>query len=105
MRRLQSHRVGVNSHRCIKKDRKHTHALYNRGVCYDRLKEYRKAVSDFSRLVAMKSNLSTVYFNRAQAYESLGENRKAVADYNAGVKVRNEELRQAKGKEAAQQTK
>lgn len=65
--------------------------LFNRGVCYHRKKEYRKAIDDFSSLIELDNSNSIAFHNRAQAYECLGNNQRAASDYTISLKLQNDQ--------------
>ena len=55
-------------------------ALFNRGNCYQKLKEYKNAISDFSAMIDLYPDFSSAYFNRANAREKLGDAKGAESD-------------------------
>lgn len=56
-------------------------AYYGRGVCYNRKREYAKAVADFNEALKVKPNLGEAYLERAGANAGLGKFQEALADY------------------------
>jgi tetratricopeptide (TPR) repeat protein len=63
----------------------HGDAYYGRGVCYNRKKEYAKAVADFNEALKVKPNLGEAYIERAAAYAGLGKFQEALADYTGAM--------------------
>ena len=55
-------------------------ALFNRGNCYQKLKEYKNAIKDFSAMIDLYPDFSSAYFNRANAREKLGDAKGAESD-------------------------
>ena len=55
-------------------------SLFTRGNCYQALKEYKKAIEDFSRIIELLPSASSAYFNRANAREKLGDAKGAEDD-------------------------
>jgi Tfp pilus assembly protein PilF len=51
-----------------------------RGLLYQRQKEYRKAVRDFSKIINLDPTYRDAYFWRAACYELLGDSKKANED-------------------------
>ena len=58
--------------------------LHNRGICYERIHEYSKAIQDFTQEINL-SNCSSSYFIRGYCYDSLGELELAIKDYSAAL--------------------
>jgi len=48
-------------------------SLFNRGNCYQKLKEYKNAINDFSTIIKLHPDDSNAYFNRSNAREKLGD--------------------------------
>ena len=55
-------------------------AYNNRGIAYDRRKEYKEAIRDFSKAIALDSNFLPAYFNRAESNFDLGLYNQTLAD-------------------------
>jgi tetratricopeptide (TPR) repeat protein len=68
----------------LKTDPKNLQYLHNRGVCFERIHEYNKAVEDFTEEINL-SNCSTSYFIRGYCYDSMGELELALKDYSAAL--------------------
>ena len=60
---------------------RNTNAYNNRGFVYTELKDYQKAVADFTRVLEIDSQNSLAYYNRAYVYERLGNKTQAIADF------------------------
>lgn len=60
------------------------HYLHNRGICYQKLHQYPKAVEDFTQEITL-SNCPTSYFIRGYCYDSMGELELAIKDYSAAL--------------------
>ena len=60
----------------------------NRGLLYNELKEYQKALSDYERAIALNSESAIVYRvynNRGVVYERLKEYQKAILEYDRAI--------------------
>lgn len=69
----------------------------NRGLCYYESGEYEKAISDFTKIIALntddygdliclvRSGVALAYQHRANCYRELGELEKAIADYSESI--------------------
>ena len=69
-------------------------ALFNRGNCYQKLKEYKNAIKDFSAMIDLYPDFSSAYFNRANAREKLGDAKGAAEDRNVVKRLEKEEFTQ-----------
>ena len=56
-------------------------AYYCRGYVYDDMREYLKAIEDYSKAISLKPDYAKAYYNRAAAYKSLGNDLAANSDY------------------------
>jgi len=56
-----------------------------RGVKYGRRTEYRRALSDFSRSIALAPNAGLGYYYRGVTYSQLGNARQAINNYNRAI--------------------
>lgn len=68
-------------------DTANIHALHNRGISYERLGHYEKAILDFSEVIAKDSENANAYFNRGCCYDSVGELDLAIADYSVALEL------------------
>ncbi len=66
-------------------------AYYGRGTAYEELKEYDRAIADYTKYIATnptnKEYLADGYFGRGNCYKYLGSFAKALADYNLAVQL------------------
>ena len=60
----------------------------NRGVAYSKLGQYKNAIEDFSKAIALNSNYYTGYNNRGLAYANLGQYENAIEDYNNAINLK-----------------
>lgn len=58
--------------KALKADPENLQYLHNRGVCYERIHHYSKAVEDFTREINL-SQCPSSYFIRGYCYDSMGE--------------------------------
>ena len=58
-------------------------AVYNRGLCFQAMKEYFNAIEDFSVCLTIDPTSSVDYWERrAQCYEALGMKQLVIDDYS-----------------------
>ena len=55
--------------------------LNNRGNAYAHIKEYKEAVTNFSRAIEIDPGMAAAYFNRATARAAMGETNEAEYDF------------------------
>lgn len=58
---------------------------YNRGTEFARLKQYDRAVQDFSHAIRIDPAYSYAYLNRGTVFHKMGQDRRALADFNASL--------------------
>ena len=61
--------------------------FFESGDLHYNLKEYQKAIADYTKVIKLNSNYAEAYFYRGIAYDNLGEYQKAIADYNKAIEV------------------
>ncbi len=74
----------------IELDPKDAKAFCNRGVAYDNLSEYQKAIKDYDQAIALKPQYAEAFYNRGVAYNSLGEYQKAIEDYDQAIVLKSQ---------------
>ena len=62
-------------------DPKNEVILNNRGVCYNGLKDYTKAIADFNQVLKLNPKSQDALLNRGFAFSCLVEHKKAIADF------------------------
>jgi tetratricopeptide (TPR) repeat protein len=60
-------------------------AYYNRGVAYERMGQYDKAIEDYNRAITLNPNYVEAYCNRGGTYEKMDQYDKAIEDYNRAI--------------------
>jgi tetratricopeptide (TPR) repeat protein len=60
---------------------------YNRGLVYDELQEYNKALADYTKAIKLNKEYANPYNNRGNLYLKLKDYDKALADYNQAIKL------------------
>jgi tetratricopeptide (TPR) repeat protein len=65
----------------------HDYAYYDRGVTYDRIGQYHKAIEEKKRTSEINPNDADDYYNRGLAYFAEGQLDKAIADYNRAIEI------------------
>ena len=71
----------------IRLDSQDVLAYYNRGVVYENISDWPKAIADFSEAIRLDPNNALTYYNRARAYVSNGEHAKAIADFDEAIRL------------------
>jgi tetratricopeptide (TPR) repeat protein len=56
-----------------------------RATAYTRLKNYSKAIADYTTVLSLNTNDDTTFRARAAVYELMGDYKKAIQDYSAGI--------------------
>ncbi len=57
-----------------------------RGFAYFQLRDWGKAIQNFSNAIDLKKEVPSTYFLRARAYEETGNLKEALSDYDLGIK-------------------
>jgi len=73
--------------KAIELDPKFALAWYNRGVAYDQLDQFDKAIADFSKAIELDSKYALAWYNRGMAYLDLGQKENAIADYSKAIEL------------------
>lgn len=60
---------------------------YERGLKYQRIKENRKAVEDFTKCIATDSSNEDYFYERAESYSRFYEYEKAEEDYSEAIRI------------------
>ena len=60
-------------------------ALYSRGTAYYTMKEYQKALHDFTKGIDLKPDSARLYCGRGNAWLGLQQNESALQDLNKAV--------------------
>lgn len=61
--------------------------MHNRGISFERLAQYDKAIQDFTEVIGMDPHNANAYFNRGCCYDSVGELDLAIADYSLALEL------------------
>jgi tetratricopeptide (TPR) repeat protein len=59
----------------------------NRGSNYHELKQYERAIEDYSRAMELNPKCATAYTNRGVTYAKLKQHEKAIGDYNKAIEM------------------
>lgn len=65
---------------------KFTLGYYNRGTLFHKMKDYKRAVDDFTVVIKNAPKFGPAYNNRSSAYTSLKQYDKAIAEYDIALK-------------------
>lgn len=63
-------------------------AYLGRGLAYQRLKDPRHAIADYSRAIGLQPNDFGAWFDRGTAYAQLNQQRLAIADFSAAIRLK-----------------
>jgi tetratricopeptide (TPR) repeat protein len=63
------------------------YAYYDRGMSYDSIGQYQRALKDRKPADRFDPNNADDYYNRGLAYFSEGQNDKAISDYNRAIEI------------------
>lgn len=61
--------------------------FYQRGRAYKALKQYRKAINDFSTVINLNPSIRSAYFNRGLAYRQIGKKKKGLGDIRKAAEL------------------
>jgi tetratricopeptide (TPR) repeat protein/S1-C subfamily serine protease len=59
----------------------------NRGAIYDVLKDYPKAIADYTKAIAINIELAGAYINRGRTYKTLKEYSRAITDFDKAIAI------------------
>ena len=62
-------------------------AFNNRGVAHVKIADFDKAITDFTKVIALDPSDAQAFFNRGVAHEELGENEQATVDYTKAIEL------------------
>ena len=65
----------------------HDYAYYGRGVTYDSIARYHRAIKEEKKTRAFDPNDAEAYYNRGLDYFSEGQLDKAIADYKKAIEI------------------
>lgn len=63
-------------------------AYNNRGVAYDDLGQYQRAIEDYNKAIRLKPNNADAYYNRGLAYKELGQYPRAIRDFDQAIRLK-----------------
>lgn len=76
------------------------HAFHNRGISYEWIEEFAKAIQDFTEVIRLDPENGNAYFNRGCCYDTIGELDLAISDYSIALEL---DLKNGEGSVPAQQ--
>lgn len=65
------------------------HSLYNRGICNEKIHNYKEAIDDLTSIIRLKPDYANAYFNRGCCYEEIGQMDRAIQDYSKALDIEN----------------
>jgi tetratricopeptide (TPR) repeat protein len=71
----------------IKKNKKFLDAYNNRATDYERLKQYDKAINDYSKIVRLNPSDDIAYYNRGLLYVQLNQKEEAAEDFEEAIRL------------------
>ena len=76
----------VNAYgRAIEIDPEYAPAYNNRGKCYAKLADYKKAIKDLDKAIVLNPGLAQAHYNRANTHNRLQQYREALTDFNKAI--------------------
>ena len=74
--------------KAIEKDPNFAHAYVNRGNAFRDLKQYQKAIQDYTKAISLKPNFIMAYNNRGNVYFDQKNYQMAIRDYNKSIAMK-----------------
>ena len=71
----------------LKKNPRDAVAYNNRGVAYNKLKKYDKAISDYTKAISIDPNYADAYHNRGNSYYHLKKYEDAIYNYTKAINI------------------
>ncbi|MCX6251086.1 MAG: tetratricopeptide repeat protein [Bacteroidetes bacterium] len=62
-------------------------AYYNRGTAWDELKQWDRAIADFSKAIEINPKLTDAYYNRGNTYNNLGQWERSITDFSKVIEI------------------
>lgn len=75
------------AYKAIELDPKDANTYRLRALAFSRLKDYERAIADFTKAIEIDPKFAVAYFNRGVAFGSLGEIEKAEADFKKAYEL------------------
>lgn len=66
-------------------------AYHNRGLCYNGLEQFEKAIADFNKAIEVSPKMASYYNSRAFARHRKGEHDAALKDYDTAISMNDED--------------
>ena len=73
--------------RRIRLNPRYADAYYNRGIAYEKLGQYQRAIQDYDEAIRPNPRYADAYNNRGIAYDSLGQYQRAIQDYDEAIRL------------------
>ena len=61
--------------------------LFQRGMTYQKMGEYKKAITDFNKAIKLDGSDAGNFGQRGMVYQKMGEYKKAIKDFNKAIKL------------------
>lgn len=78
--------------KAIELDPQDFYSYGNRGLAYDDLGQYEKAIKDYNKVIELDPLNALAYNNRGLVYKNLGQYEKAIEDYNKAIAMAPQEV-------------
>ena len=62
-------------------------AYNNRGISYDNLGQYQRAIEDYDKSIQLDPDDADNYINRGSAYSQLGQHQNSINDYTKAIQI------------------
>lgn len=76
-----------NDAKVIELDSQNAGSHFNRGNIYCDLKDYPKAILEFTKVIELNSQYADAYYNRGHVYQELKDYTKAITDYMKTIQL------------------
>ena len=76
----------ADSNKSIKLDNTRNRTYFNRGLVFQDLEKYQKAINDFSTSLSMKSKQHRAHFDRGICYYYIDDYKASIKDYKKALK-------------------
>jgi tetratricopeptide (TPR) repeat protein len=60
---------------------------YNRGVAYDNLGQYKRAIKDYNQAIILKPDYAEAFYNRGTINNTIGQYQRAIEDFNETIRL------------------
>jgi tetratricopeptide (TPR) repeat protein len=62
-------------------------SFYNRGVAYDDLGQYKRAIKDYNQAIILKPDYAEAFYNRGTINNTIGQYQRAIEDFDETIRL------------------